>query len=136
VTDERAAAAEDESDHLPRRIGAVDERERQQRAAERADDAVDAVPDAVDPRDLVGQKLGERTDCGDAHDPGVRQYLQRLQMFGQRQPAEMHRDAGCQDREVETPARQQADAARDPQYFGQSHCLASGRAKMRHLAPS
>ena len=121
MAEERAAAAEDEGDHLPRGVRAVDEREREQRAAERTDDAVDRVPRGVDPRDLVGEEFGERADARDAEYPRVREDLQRLQMFGQRQPAEVHRDPGRENGEVKAPAREQAKAAGDAQNFQYSH---------------
>src|SRR3546814_15580873 len=62
VAEQGAAAAEQEGGDLPGRVGTVDEREREQRAAERADEAVDAVPDRIDPGDLVGVEFGERAE--------------------------------------------------------------------------
>jgi hypothetical protein len=75
VAEQRTAPAEQEGDDLPRRIAAVDECEREQRAAERANDAVDRVPDRIDPSDLVGEEFGERAGRGDAKHPRVREHL-------------------------------------------------------------
>ena len=137
MAEQRAAAAEQEGDDLPRGVGGIDEREREQGAAQGPDDAVNRVPDRIDPGDLVGKELGERADRRDAQHPRVGEDLQRREMFGERQPAETHRDAGRQYGEVEPPAGEEAEAAGDAQNLDDSQCPAPvpDRAIARHLAP-
>ena len=89
--DECRAAAQQEAADLPGRVGAIDDGEAEKGAAERADEAVDRVPGAVDPGDLVGEEFGEGADRGDAEHPIVGEHVERLEMLGQRDPAELHR---------------------------------------------
>ena len=110
--DEGRAAAEQEAGDLPGRVAGIDDGEAEQGAAERPDEAVDRVPGAIDPGDLVGEEFGQGADRGDADHPIVGEHVERLQLVGQGDPAELHRQAGDQGDEIEPPAGEQADRGR------------------------
>src|SRR3546814_12824239 len=64
--------------------------------------------------------------------------LQRREMFGERQPAETHRDAGRQYGQVKPPAGEEAEAAGDAQNLHDSQCSAprpGSPDRAGHLAP-
>src|SRR5205085_10169106 len=106
---EGGGAAEQETGGLPGRVAAVEDGEAQQGAADRPDDRVDRVPGAVDPGDLVGEEFGERADAGGGDHPLVGEYVERLELVGQVDPAELHGQAGNETDQVQPPAGQQAD---------------------------
>src|SRR5690606_23990909 len=58
--------------------------------------------------------------------PWIGKDLQRLQMLREGQPSEKHRNASCEDRQIETPSGEQAEAACDPQDLNNSHEPAPG----------
>lgn len=91
----------------------------------------------IDPCYLVGEEFRERAYRCDAENPWVGEDLERFQMFRKRQPAEMHRDSGRENGQVEAPARQQAEAAGNTQNLQYSHGPAPhiGRLTVCHLAP-
>ena len=74
--DGRRAAAKEEADDLPRRIAAIDDREAEQRPAQRPDEAVHRIPRAIDPGDLVGEEFGKGANRRGAEHPIVGQYVE------------------------------------------------------------
>jgi hypothetical protein len=71
-----ARAAEDERSELPLGPRGIDDGQRQHRSADRADQRVHRVPNAIDNRDLVGPGLRKRCYTGDADHPPAGEHLQ------------------------------------------------------------
>jgi len=89
---------------LPGRISAVDDSQCEQRPANRPDDRMQAIPDGVEPRNFVGEKLCNRAKRTDAKHPRVGKNIKHLQIFRQRHDVEMHRYAGRENGQVKSPA--------------------------------
>jgi hypothetical protein len=104
VGDECRAAAEQEARDLPLGIATIDDRHRQQGAADRPDHRVHGVPGAVDPRHLIREEFRQRADTRDPDQPVVGEDIERLQLVGQRNPAQLHCEAGDEADEIEPPA--------------------------------
>lgn len=121
MAEQCATSAEQEGEYLPDRVLCIDDGERQQRAAERPDEAVNSVPGAVEPRHLVGEEFRNQSDKGRSKHPGVRQRGERIEMRGKVDPAAPHGEPGGEDAEIESPAGEQADARGEPQYLDYSH---------------
>jgi hypothetical protein len=110
MAEQRAPAAEQEGGDLPGWILGVEDGEREQGAADRPDEAVDGVPGAVEPGDLVGEELGDETDAGGGEYPWIGERAERLEMGGQGDPMRPHRHSGDEHAQVEPPTGEQADA--------------------------
>ena len=128
MRDERRAAAEQEARDLPAGVAAIDDRQAEQRAAERADEAVDRVPRAIDPGDLVGEEFGEGAERGGGEDPIVGEHVERGELLGQRDPAELHRDAGDERDEIQPPPGEQAGRGGEGDQFDGGHKRSFGEA--------
>ena len=57
---------------------------------------------------LSAKNSAKRADRGDADHPIVGEHVERLQLVGQGDPAELHRQAGDQGDEIQPPAGEQA----------------------------
>lgn len=61
------------------------------------------VSNGVDLENLVGEKLGQRPKGANPQNPGIGKGIKHLQIFGQADPLQPHRQAGYKDREIEPP---------------------------------
>ena len=128
----RRAAAEQEAADLPGRVAAIDDREAEQRAAERPDEAVDRVPGAVDPGDLVGEEFGEGADARRCRAPNCwRARRAPASWSGSAIQPNFIAEAGDQRDEVEPPAGEQAGRGGEGDEFDGVH----GRLLQRRSRP-
>src|SRR6266403_310411 len=82
------------------------------RAADWADHGVNCVPDRIDPRNFVGQKLEKIKNAGNRNDPRVTKHIERLVIRCQRDPVKMNGESGGEHGQIKINAGER----------GQSEC--------------
>jgi hypothetical protein len=61
---------------------------------------VNCIRDRVEPENLVGEKFGQCPERANPQNPGIGEGIKHLQILGQANPLEPHRQAGYEDREI------------------------------------
>lgn len=83
---------------------------RQQRAADWANDGVDRVPDRIEPWNLVCEEFKEIENAGDADNPRVAENFERLILRREGYPMKMNCKPGGKNGEVKIDASQSREA--------------------------
>ena len=97
---QRAAAAEQKRDHLHCRIARIDNRQRQQRPADRAQQRVHRVPQAIEPHHFIGEKFGHSANRRHTQHPRIGEHAEAGEVIGQRHKPAAHRKAGGQHDQI------------------------------------
>ena len=95
--------------------------DREQCAADRANDGMDGVPDRIDPWNFVGAKFKEIENAGDANNPRVAKNLERLILRRQMDPVKMNRKSSGENGKVKIKASESRKAERDREKIQSFH---------------
>ena len=113
VRDQTRSASEQRYDDCEGRARVTQHLNREQGAANRTDHGVNCVPGGIDPGNFVGDKFEKIKDAGDNDNRRMAEYFERLIGRRERDPVEMNRQTGRENREVEVDPRQRSKAERD-----------------------
>ena len=103
----------------------------EQRAGRNADEGLEAVPQRIESRDLVGDQFGEGHHPGDADDQRMLQHRQRGRQV---QVTEMRQRPGEEYHQIETQAAGPGEAGREGDGLRQIHYFLALRSSSRRCA--
>ncbi len=121
VTNEAGPASEQRDHDGKGRAGMAEHLNGKQRAADRTNNGVDGVPGGIDPRDLVGEKFEEIQNARDGDDDRLAENVERLISRRERDPMEMDRHTGRENRQVKVDASERGESERDTEKIQSIH---------------
>jgi hypothetical protein len=104
--EEASAAREQGDNHSERWTWMAEHLNRQQGAANRANDGMHRIPSGIEPWNFVGKKLQKIQNAGNRDNPGISEDLQRLILWREGDPMEMDRETGNENRKIKVNAGQ------------------------------
>src|SRR2546426_9648886 len=105
---------------------------RQQRAADGANNGVERVPDRIHPWNFVGKKFQEIENASDADDPWVAEDLERLILRRQSDPVKMDGESGNENGQVKIDAGERGQTESDGEEIKSFHGELSVRVNRCH----
>ena len=113
MRNEARAAGEQSDDYRKRRTRVAEYLNCEQRAADRANNGVDRVPDRIYPWDFIGEKFEEIENTSDRDDPRVAEDFQRLILWRQSDPVKMDGESGNENGQVKIDAGERGQTESD-----------------------
>ena len=78
----------------------------QQSRADRANESMNRVPSAVEPRNFISKKFQKIENASDSDHPGISEDRERLILRRESDPLKMDRESGNENRQIKIHARQ------------------------------
>ena len=90
-------------------------------ASDWPNNGMDSVPNRINPRNLIGEKLEQEENSRNDNDGWLAKNAQRLVLRRQNNPMEVNSEAGREDGQVKVEARQTSKSERDTQEIKPFH---------------
>ena len=121
VRHETGAAGYENHEHVECRARLAQHTDGEERAPDRADDGVNAIPSGIEPRNFVGEKFENVKRACDPDNQRVAEHLERMIGGREDNPVLMNRETGGENRQVKVNARKAGETERDPEQLELVH---------------